>query len=101
MMIPFIEPLYTNGITFCLSFLTWYLLLFSDLFLDYCTGGRHTTFNRFIIVIYFILSFLLLALQSFAEYTLCTGYIFTKVLESGNTCMHNIKGVKFYVVFPL
>ena len=83
MMIPFTEPLYTNGITFCLSFLTWYLLLFSDLFLDYCTGGRHTTFNRFIIVIYFILSFLLF------------------FFESGNTCMHNIKGVKFYVVFSL
>lgn len=83
MMIPFIEPLYTNGITFCLSFLTWYLLLFSDLFLDYCTGGRHTTFNRFIIVIYFILSFL---------------FFF---FESGNTCMRNIKGVKFYVVFSL
>lgn len=63
MMIPFIEPLYTNGITFGLSFLTWYLLLFYDLFLDYCTGGRHTTFNRFIIVIYFILSFLLFFLS--------------------------------------
>ena len=84
-----------------LSFLTWYLLLFSDLFLDYCTGGRHTTFNRFIIVIYFILSFLLLALQSIAVYTLCTVYIFINVFESGNTCMHNIKGVKFYVVFSL
>ena len=83
MMIPFIEPLYTNGITFCLSFLTWYLLLFSDLFLDYCTGGRHTTFNRFIIVIYLFSHF-------------CCFFF-----ESGNTCMRNIKGVKFYVVFSL